>query len=239
MEKHYIPGTNLEILAQRDKFSFGIDAILLTEFAKMKKNKIAIDIGTGTGILALRIFEKYKLKKVYGIEIQKEVCRMFKKTIEINNLKDYIIPINKNLLDCYEDFERDSIDYIISNPPYKKKDSGIINDKSNYSLSRHEIAMVLEDIFKFSKEKLRDNGSLYIVHRPERLVDLISLGRKYNLEPKEMRSILSKSDKAPKIVLIKFVKNAGEYFKWREPLVIYEENGEYTKEVVETYYGKN
>ena len=164
---------------------------------------------------------------------------MFEKSIELNNLSDRVIGINKNLNDCYIDFENDSIDYIVSNPPYKKKNSGIINDKDNFSISRHEIAMVLEDIFKFAKLKLKDNGALYIVHRPERIVDLINFGRKYNLEPKSMRSIMSKKNTQPKMVLIKFIKNAGEFFSWEKPLIVYEENGEYTEEVVDTYYGKN
>ena len=99
--------------------------------------------------------------------------------------------------------------------------------------------MVLEDIFKFAKLKLKDNGALYIVHRPERIVDLINFGRKYNLEPKSMRSIMSKKNTQPKMVLIKFIKNAGEFFSWEKPLIVYEENGEYTEEVVDTYYGKN
>lgn len=239
MEKHYIPGTEFEIYADRGMFSFGIDAILLSEFAKMKKNKVLVDIGTGTGIIGLRCLYKYNLKKVYGIELQKEVYNMFEKSIELNNLSDRVIGINKNLNDCYIDFENDSIDYIVSNPPYKKKNSGIINDKDNFSISRHEIAMVLEDIFKFAKLKLKDNGALYIVHRPERIVDLINFGRKYNLEPKSMRSIMSKKNTQPKMVLIKFIKNAGEFFSWEKPLIVYEENGEYTEEVVDTYYGKN
>ena len=227
---------NLKIIQNKDGFCFGIDSVLLSDFAKnIKKDSMVLDLGTGTGIIPILLCGKTKLKKVTGIELQEEVAKMAKKSIKLNNLEDKFNVINENILNLNKIYENQTFDVIVSNPPYKKKDTGITNENEKKIISRHEISASLEDFIKISKDLLKDKGEFYMVHRPERLVDIFELMRKYKIEPKEIRFIFSKKDEEPKIVMIKGVKNAKSFLKVYPNLYIYDEKGNYTHEVKEIY----
>lgn len=238
MKLNFIPGTNYEIYSIENSFSFGIDAILLSDFSKIPKNAIGLEIGGGTGIVSLRMDYIYNPKLIYCVEIQKENYLALQKNINFNKLNDKIIPVNKDINKCYEDYDNDKFDFIVTNPPYYRYNSGITNKNKNQYISRYEVYLKLEDIFKFSKYKLKTKGVLYMINRANRIVDIFEYARKYNLEPKEMIPVLSRSCESPKMVLVKFVKNAGKNFEYKKPLIIYDENGEYTKNIKEIYYGE-
>ncbi len=227
---------DLKIIQNKKGFCFGIDSVLLSDFAKnIKNNSEVLDLGTGTGIIPILLCGKTKLKKVIGIEIQKEVANMAERSSKLNNLEDRFQVLNENILNLNKIYENQSFDVIVTNPPYKKKDSGIINDDERKIISRHEITANLEDFIKVSKDLLKDKGEFYMVHRPERLVDILSVLRKYKIEPKEMKFVYSNKDKPPKLLLIKGIKNAKPYLRVHENLYIYDENGNYTEKILKIY----
>ena len=227
---------NLKIIQNKKGFCFGIDSILLSDFAKeIKDNTTVVDLGTGTGIISILLCGKTNLKNIIGIEIQKEVYEMANKTIKLNKLENKFKIINENILNLNNIFEKNSIDVIVTNPPYKKKDTGIINENEKKLISRHEITADLEDFIRVSRDLLKDKGEFYMVHRPERLVDILSLMREYKIEPKKIRMVYSDKNREPKLVLIKGVKNAKPFLKIEKNLYIYDEEGEYTEEIKKIY----
>ena len=229
----------LKIIQNKEGFCFGIDSVLLSDFAKnIKKDSVVVDIGTGTGIISILLSKKAEIKKIYGIEIQEEVADMAKRSVKLNDLQDKIQIINKNIKNIFEEIEPNKIDAIVTNPPYMKKNSGIKNENEIKLISRHEIKCNIEDIIKVSSKLLKDNGELYMVHRPDRLVGIIECLRKNKIEPKKIRFIYSKEEENSNLVLIKAVKNAGEFLKIEKPLYIYDENNKYTDEVLEIYNKK-
>lgn len=223
----YIPKTNIKMIHVDKSYSFGIDSILLANFAKMKKNTSLIDIGAGSGILSLASMAYYNLDKVYSIEIQEEKARLLEENLALNSISNIEV-INKDLNKC--EFKENYIDYIITNPPYYKKDHNIANKDYEFLVSRQEIAMTLEDIFDFSAKVLKDKGKLYLIHKPERLVDLIKLTS--SLKLKRVKFVQSHIKSKPVFILCEFVKNAREGLKFEDTLVIYED-GKYSKEVNE------
>lgn len=227
---------DLKIIQNKDGFCFGIDAVLLSDFAKnIKKNSMVLDLGTGTGIISILLCGKTNLKKIVGVEVQKEVYDMACRSVKLNNLEDKFEVINENILNLENVFDCNKFDVIVTNPPYKKQNTGIINDEKKKVISRHEVLANLEDFIRISSKLLKDKGEFYMVHRPERIVDIFSLMKKYKIEPKEIRLVFSNEKNPPKMVLIKGVRNGGEYLKFRENLYIYKKDGSYTDEILEIY----
>ena len=234
-EKEY---KGLKIIQNKKWFCFGIDSVLLSDFAKeIKNNSTVLDLGSGTGIISILLSKKINAKKIVGIEIQKEVYEMSKKSIILNDLENVDF-INEDIKNLNKIIENNSCDAIVTNPPYMKKNSGIKNENEMKLISRHEIKCNIEDIIKVSSKLLKDNGELYMVHRPDRIVGIIEFLRKYKIEPKKIRFVYSKKGENSNLVLIKAVKNAGEFLKIEKPLYIYDENNKYTDEVLEIYNKK-
>lgn len=227
---------NLKVIQNKNGFCFGMDAVLLSDFAKnIKRNATVLDLGTGTGIIPILLCGKTELKKVVGVEIQEEVAKMAKKSILLNNLENKFEILNCNIKELNKIYENQTFDVIVTNPPYKKQDSGIINENEKKLISRHEITANLEDFIKISKYLLKDKGELYMVHRPERLVDIFELMRKYKIEPKELKMVCPNKNKEPNLVLIKGVKNAKPFLKVEKNLYVYDTENNYTKEILEIY----
>mgnify|MGYP000224675825 FL=1 len=227
---------NLKIIQNKKWFCFGIDSVLLANFAKnIKKDSYVLDLGTGSGIMPTLLCGKTELKKVVGIEIQKDVCDMAKRSIELNKINEKFEIICDSILNLNKYFEKQTFDVVITNPPYKKKNTGIINPDEPKMIARHEITANLEDFIRVAKDMLKDKGEFYMVHRPERLVDIFELMRKYKIEPKEIRFIFSNKNEEPKMVMIKGVKNAKSFLKIYPNLYIYEEDGKYTEEIKNIY----
>ncbi len=228
-----------KIIQNSEGFCFGIDAVLLSDFAKnLKKNSKVIDLGTGTGILPILLSGKTQLKNIIGIEIQEEVANMAKRSIELNSLKDKVEIINDSILNLEKLYGKEYFDVVVTNPPYKKLNTGIQNESEKKLISRHEITANLEEFIKVSKNILKDKGEFYMVHRPERLVDILYLMRKYKVEPKQIRFVSPNVNKEPNLVLIKGIKNANEFLKFEKNLYVYNEDGSYTDEILEIYNKK-
>ncbi len=229
----------LKIIQNEEGFCFGIDSILLSDFAKdIKKGSKVIDLGTGTGILGIMLCAKTQLLQMVGVEIQKQVADMAKRSIKLNNLQDRFEIINEDIKKIEERIEMGIFDVVVTNPPYKKLGTGIINQNEKKLISRHEITANLEDFIKISQKLLKDKGTLYMVHRPNRLVDIIELLRKYQIEPKIIKFVYPSMGKESNMVLIKAVKNANPFLKIEPSLYVYEENGEYTQEIKKIYNQK-
>jgi len=228
---------NLKIIQDKKGFCFGIDSILLTDFAKeIKENSKVLDLGTGTGIIATLLCEKTKLKEIIGIEKQTEVYEMAKKSIKINQLENKFKIINEDIKNLNKKFEKNTIDAIVTNPPYKKKGTGIKNQEKKKIIARHETTATLEDFIKVAKDLLKDKGEFYMVHRPERLVDILNSMRNLKIEPKKLQFVYPNKTSAPKLILIKGIKNAKPFLKIEKNLYIYNQEGQYTKEIEKIYH---
>ena len=227
---------NLKIIQNRNWFCFGIDSVLLVNFARnMKSNARVLDLGTGTGIIPILLSGKTNLKKAIGVEVQENVAEMAKRSVKLNNLEDKIEIVCDNIINLSEKYKENKFDVIITNPPYKRKGDGVINEVEEKLISRHEIKANLEDFIKTASILLKDKGEFYIVHRPERLVDILDLMRKYKIEPKILKMVCSSVEKPPKLVLIKGVRNAKSFLKIEKNLYIYDNKGKYTKEIEDIY----
>ena len=228
-----------KIIQNPDGFCFGIDSVLLSDYAKeIKKESKVLDLGTGTGILCILLTGKTNLKEIIGVEIQEEVCDMARRSIKLNNLEDKIKIINENIINIENIYNKGSFDVIVTNPPYKKKNTGLQNENEKKVISRHELTASLDDFIRISKNMLKDKGQFYMVHRPERLVDILYLMRKYKIEPKQIKFVSSKIGKEPNLVLIKGVKNGKQFLKFDSILYVYNEDGTYTDEILKIYNKK-
>lgn len=226
----------LKIIQNKDGFCFGMDSVLLSDFAKnMKKKAKVLDLGTGTGIIPILLCGKTDLKEIIGVEIQAEVAEMARRSIKLNHLENRFKILNENILNLNQLYEKQTFDVIVTNPPYKKKNTGMINEKQKKILSRHEITASLEDFIKVSKDLLKDKGEFYMVHRPERLVDILNIMRAYKIEPKVLKFVCPKQEKEPNLILIKGIKNANPFLKIEKNLYVYNEDGEYTEELLKIY----
>lgn len=227
---------NLKIIQNTDGFCFGIDSVLLSDFAKnVKKDSTVVDIGTGTGIISILLSKKYSIKKIYGVEIQDEVADMAQRSVELNGLEDKIEIINDDIKNINKYLENNTVDCIVTNPPYKKIDAGMKNENEKLLISRHEIKCNLQDIAEISRKLLKDKGEIYLVHKSERLVDILTTFRQNKLETKLIRLIQANKNSDPNLVLVKAVKNGGEFLKIEKPLIIYKEDRSYTDEILKIY----
>ena len=230
---------NLKIIQNKKGFCFGIDSILLSDFAKeIKEGAKVVDLGTGTGIIATLLCGKTKLKEITGIEKQKEVYEMAQKSIKINQLESKFKILNKDIMEVTEILEKSTFDVIVTNPPYKKKGTGLKNEEEKKIIARHETTATLEDFIRISKDLLKDKGEFYMVHKPERLVDILNSMRKYKIEPKILRFVYADQKSEPKLMLIKGIRNAKSFLKIQNNLYIYDENGKYTEEINKIYHKK-
>ena len=208
----YIPRTNIKMIHVDKSYSFGVDSIILGDFARMKSNKVALDIGAGSGVLSFLINSRYKLEKVFAVEIQKEKAKLLEENIKLNGIKNIEL-INEDLNKIT--IKENSIDYIIT------KDE-------EFLISRQEKFLKLSDIFSFANKALKDKGKLFMIHKPERMVDIFN--QSGNLKAKTVRFVHSQALKKPQFILIEFVKNARDGLRIEDPLIIYDKEG-YSEEM--------
>ena len=225
----------LYLIQKRDGFKFGIDAVLLSDFAQVKKRHRVMDLCTGTGIVPFLVYGKYEPQSVFGLEIQRDMVEMAERSVKLNSLEGRVQFINGDLKDIDSLKRLDRFDVVTVNPPYKLNNSGILNPLDKLAIARHEVLCNLEDVIAASRVLLKDNGRMFIVHRPERLADIFTLMSKYKIEPKRVKKVHPKMGKAPNIVLVEGQRDGGAYLKWEAPLYVYDENGRYTKEIDEIY----
>jgi tRNA1(Val) A37 N6-methylase TrmN6 len=220
------------IVQNTDMFNFSLDSVLLPNFATINTNvKNILDIGCGNAPIPLILSTKTNAN-IIGVEIQKEVYELALKSVRINNLESRIKIINGDINEIYDSFETETFDIITCNPPFfKVSDGSNFNDSDYKTIARHEIKLNLDQIFKISKKLLKNNGNIVMVHRPERLVDIITSMKKYNIEPKRIQFVYPKKDKDANILLIEGKKNGRPGIKIEPPIYTHDENGEYSMQV--------
>lgn len=234
MEKNnYLLGyKNLRVYQDSEMFNFSLDSVLLPNFVTINKNiKNILDIGCGNLPVSLILTTKTDAS-ITAVEIQKDVYDIALKNLELNNKQNQINIINADIRDLYKNFETEYYDVIVCNPPFFKvsKDSHL--NKNDYkTIARHEVFLNLDDLFSISKKILKNNGIISIVHRPERLLDIICAMRKYNIMPKKIQFVYPKKDKEANILLIEGTKNGNSGMKILPPLFVHNEDGSYTDEV--------
>lgn len=192
----------LKIIQKTDAFCFGIDAILLSDYVRVEKNWKVVDLGTGTGILPILLSAKTNASHITGIEIQPSMAEMAKRSVEYNKLSDRIQIIEGDFLKAVEWFGTKSFDAVVTNPPYRKVGTGLINPSDSKAISRHEIHCTLESLISVSSKLLKDGGRFFMIHIPERLVDIFYCMRKYKIEPKSIKLVHPKFGKPANLVLI-------------------------------------
>jgi tRNA1Val (adenine37-N6)-methyltransferase len=227
----------LMIIQKKKAFKFGIDAVLVANFASSKENDIVCDFGTGTGVIPLIFSAKNKFKKIYAFEIQTDIANLAKRNFEYNKLQEKIELVNLDIKNVVDYVGKSSVDVIISNPPYFKTGGAIVNENDYKAISRHEIKIDLEGLIRSGNEILKPNGSFYMIHRPDRLVDIMYYFRKYFIEPKLIQFVQPKAGKVPNLVIIKAVKNGKNELKYLPNLVVYNEDNTFTKEI-DIIYGR-
>jgi len=218
------------------RFCFGADAVLLSDFAKVKKNDTVLDIGTGTGIIPILLEAKTNGEIFYGIEIQKDSAEMAERSVKLNNLDNKIKIINDDIKNLENHFGKSHFDVITTNPPYTNAGKGVVNDYSPKAIARHEILCTLNDIIKISSQFLKPNGHFFMIHKPERLAEIFNEMRLHKLEPKTLRFVYPKIDRAPTMVLIEGVRDGKPFLKVLPPLIMYGDDGKYTEEINKIYY---
>lgn len=226
---------NYRIIQDPERFCFGMDAVLLSGFAKAKEGDHVIDLGTGTGIIPILMEAKTKASNLVGLEIQPESADMAQRSVELNHLEKKIRIVTGDIREASSIFGAATFDVVTSNPPYMTEHHGITNEKSPKAIARHELLCTLEDVICQAAKLLRPGGSFYMVHRPFRLVDIMVLMRGYHLEPKRMKLVYPYIDKDPNMVLIEGLRGGRPRMTVEKPLIVYKEPGVYTDEIYEIY----
>lgn len=225
----------LQLIQKEQGFRFGVDAVLLSHFANVKKKHRVIDLCTGTGIVSFLVYGKYKPQEVIGLEIQDDMVEMANRSSKLNDTSDIVKFVQGDLKDKALLDSLGRFDVVTVNPPYKLNNAGILNPNDKLAIARHEIMCNLEDVIVSARRLLKDNGRMFIVHRPERLADIFGLMRKYKIEPKRVRLVQPNTKKAPNIVLVEGQRDGGAFLKWEETLYVYDDNGNYSEEINRIY----
>ena len=226
---------NLFLIQKKTGFRFGVDAVLLSDFAKDTLSKRTLDLCTGTGIVALLLSAKTKTPEICALEIQPQIADMARRSVAYNSLSERITVSDGDLKNAMQQYGKGSFDKITCNPPYMKKDSALKNDSDSIAVSRHEILCTLEDVIRVSAELLIPKGRFYMVHRPARLTDILCLMRKYKIEPKRLRFVAPRPGKEPNLLLIEGMRNGKAELRLMKQLYIFDEDGQYSQEINEIY----
>jgi tRNA1Val (adenine37-N6)-methyltransferase len=225
---------SFKLFQNKDMFCYGVDAVLLSDFTKAKADENVLDLCTGNGVIPILMHAKDKGNKFLGIDIIPENIELANKSLKYNDIENisFICEDIKKLKSIVKSGE---YNLITCNPPYMVDKSGYKNKNVDKLVARHEIKIKLDEIFDISAGALQTKGRLYMIHRPNRIPDIMYLARKYRLEPKRMVMVHSMVNKEPSMVLIEFVKDAKADLKVEKPLIIYKEDGEYTEELLKIY----
>lgn len=224
------------IIQDPKRFCFGIDAVILSGFAEVKKGERVIDLCTGTGVIPILLEAKTEGGHFTGLEIQPESAEMAGRSVLLNNLQDKVTIDQGDVKNTEALYRASSFDVVTVNPPYMNDGGGLKNGYSPKTIARHEVLCSLEDVISASARLLAPQGRLYMVHRPHRMTDIMVTLRKYRLEPKRLRFVHSFADREPVMVLIEAVSNGRPMVKVMPPLVVYKDDRSYTDEIMKIYY---
>lgn len=235
---------NHNIYQYTEGFSFGTDAVLLAGFIQPRKNQVGVEFGTGTGIIPLLLSMHKDFRKIYALEIQPDYAALARENLAMNGFDGKVEVIEGNLVDAKKHVPF-YVDFVFTNPPYMKKDTGKVNDNEKKRIARHEIHCDIRDVCRSASALLQDKGDFYCVYRLARMAELFDAMMEYGLEPKNIIFVTPKPDSSPDLILVRGVKGAKPELKSRPPFVIQDENGERTAETKLLYetgvieYGRN
>lgn len=225
------------IIQDPGRFCFGVDAVILSGFAQVKPGESVLDLGTGTGVIPVLLAAKTEGKHFAGLEIQAESAEMAARSVRLNELEERVSIVEGDIKNAAALFGGSSFDVVVSNPPYMNGGGGLVNPNEAKAIARHEIFCTLEDVAAAAGKILRPKGRFYMIHRPHRLTDILTVLRQYNLEPKRLRFVHPYVEKPPTMVLVEAGRGGRPMVKVEAPLVIYRAPGEYTEEIHQIYYG--
>jgi len=225
------------IIQKKEAFRFGVDAILLSHFVKVKRNQRVLDMGTGTGILPILIAAKTEASWITGLEIQADIAAMARRSVEGNGLAHRIEIVEGDIKNVTSLLGAATYDVVVTNPPYTRVGSGLKNPQDSKAVARHELYCTLEDVLKNGVKMLKPQGEFYMVHRPDRLTDIMEGMRRLKLEPKVLRMVSPREGDAPSLILIKGIKNGKPGLIIMPQLNIYDRDGHYTPET-QLIYGQ-
>jgi len=223
------------IIQNPERFCFGMDAVLLSGFARAKKQERCLDLGCGNGIIPILMEAKTEGKHFTGLEIQPESADMARRSVALNGLQDRIDIVEGDIKDASKIFGASSFHVVTTNPPYMTAQHGLTNLYEAKTIARHEVLCNLEDIIRESARLLMPGGRFYMVHRPFRLAEIISLMVQYRMEPKRMRLVYPYVDREPNMVLIEGLRGGKSRMTVEKPLIVYKEPGKYTDEIYNVY----
>ncbi|MCU6746900.1 MULTISPECIES: tRNA1(Val) (adenine(37)-N6)-methyltransferase [Lachnospiraceae] len=212
----------LELIQDPERFCFGVDAVLLSDFARVKENETVLDMGTGTGIIPILLSAKTKGKHFTGLEIQEESAQMARRSVAHNHLEDKIEIVTGDIKEAAQIFKPAFFDVITVNPPYMLHQHGLQNPKDAIAIARHEILCSLDDILRESMKLLQDKGRFYMIHRPFRLTEILIKMNQYKIEPKKLQFVHPYIHKEPTMVLIEGVRGAKSRVRIEPPLIMYQ-----------------
>lgn len=226
---------NYKIIQDKDRFCFGMDAVLLSGFAQVKEGESVLDMGTGTGVIPLLLEAKTKGKHFTGLEIQEETAEMAERSVYLNGLENKIDIVHGDIKEASSIFGGAAFDIVTCNPPYMTEHQGLTSFEEPKAIARHEIKCTLEDVIRESAKVLRPGGRFYMVHRPRRLVEIIRLMNGYRMEPKRLRFVHPFENRDANMVLVEGLRGGGAMMKVESPLIVYKSQGVYTEEVLKIY----
>ncbi|MCI8319421.1 MAG: tRNA1(Val) (adenine(37)-N6)-methyltransferase [Lachnospiraceae bacterium] len=224
-----------QIIQNGKLFCFGMDAVLLSGFAKVKEQGTALDLGTGTGIIPILLAAKTQGRHFTGLEISPTSADMAARSVLLNDLQEKVEIVRGDIKEAGELFAPASFDTVTSNPPYMIGQHGLVNPDLEKAAARHEILCTLEDVVRAAAKLVRPGGSFFLVHRPFRLAEIICTMVKYGLEPKRMQLVYPYVDREPNMVLIEAVRGGKPRMTVEKPLIVYREPGVYMPEITEIY----
>ena len=225
----------LYLIQDPDKFCFGIDAVLLSNFVKVKKNGHVVDLCTGSGIVPILLSAKTGAKKITGIEIQSDIADMARRSVSYNKLDEKIDIVNDDISNALKYINNCSVDSVCVNPPYMKDTTAIKNPDLPMAIARHELLTDLETVINIASKLLKESGKFFMIHRPNRLSEIFASMRKNRIEPKRLRFIHPYIESKANLVLIEGAKGSGVWMDVEPPLVVYKDKNVYTDEVLKIY----
>lgn len=223
------------IIQRKGSFCFGMDAVLLSGFAAVKKGERVLDLGTGTGIIPILLTAKTEGEHFTGLEIQEESADMAVRSVRYNHLEDRVDIVTGDIAEAGRLFDRASFDVITCNPPYMNHSHGLKNPEDAKAIARHEIKCTLEDAVREGTAVLKPGGRFYMVHRPRRLIEILQTMKRYGLEPKRMKMVHPYASREANMVLIGAVRGGGAMMKVEPPVIVFNDQGEYAEELRITY----